>query len=142
IASIDEAELARELKLELIVTDHHEPKASMPRAEVLVHPRLTVGTNGSARIYPFGGLSGAGVAFKLAWALARRHCGGPKVTPQLREFLLDAIVLAAMGTVADVVPLFDENRIFVRHGLARMRTNPSPGLKSLMRFCKLENKKS
>lgn len=142
IASIDEAELARELGVELIVTDHHEPKATLPRADVLVHPRLPVGEHGSARVYPFGGLSGAGVAFKLAWALAKRHSGGEKVSPVLREFLLDAIVLAAMGTVADVVPLFDENRIYVRHGLARLRTNPSEGLKSLLRFCKLDTKKN
>lgn len=142
IASIAEAEVARELGIELIITDHHEPKATYPRADVLVHPRLIVGENGSTRRYPFEGLCGAGVAFKLAWALAKRHCGGAKVTPQLREFLLDAIVLAAMGTVADVVPLNDENRILVRHGLARMRTNPSQGLKSLMGFCKLDNKKT
>ncbi len=142
IASIDEADLARELGLELIITDHHEPKATYPKADVLVHPRLPVGSNGTTRHYPFGGLSGAGVAFKLAWALAKSKCGGAKVTPQLRDFLLDAMVLAAMGTVADVVPLFDENRIFVRHGLARMRTHPSQGLKSLMRFCKLDHKKT
>jgi single-stranded-DNA-specific exonuclease len=142
IASIAEADYARELGVELIITDHHEPKATYPRADVLVHPRLPVGSNGQTRHYPFAGLSGAGVAFKLAWALAKRHCGGPRVTTQLREFLLDAIVLAAMGTVADVVPLFGENRIFVRHGLARMRSHPSHGLKSLLRFCKLDNKKS
>jgi single-stranded-DNA-specific exonuclease len=142
IASIAEADMARDLGIELIITDHHEPKATYPKADVLVHPRLPVGSNGATRYYPFDGLSGAGVAFKLAWALAKRHCGGPRVTPQFREFLLDAMVLAAMGTVADVVPLFGENRIFVRHGLARMRTHPSQGLKSLMRFCKLENKKA
>ena len=78
----------------------------------------------------------------MAWALAKNHCGGAKVTPQLREFLLDAIVLTAMGTVADVVPLFDENRIFVRHGLNRMRHQPSQGLKSLLRFARLDTKSS
>jgi len=140
IASIAEAETARELGLELIITDHHEPKESLPRADVLVHPRLTIGSNGSAVRYPFGGLSGAGVAFKLAWALCKKACGSPKVTPILREFLLDAIVLAAMGTVADVVPLFDENRIFVRHGLTRLRSRPSIGLQALLRSAKLDTK--
>ena len=67
IASIDEAEEAARLGLELIVTDHHESKATLPRAAVLVHPRLP----GTA--YPFGGLSGAGVAFKLAWALCKKR---------------------------------------------------------------------
>jgi single-stranded-DNA-specific exonuclease len=62
------------------------------------------------------------------------------VTPELREFLLDAILLASMGTVADVVPLFQENRIFVRHGLARMSTKPMRGLLALMKCAKLDTK--
>ena len=66
----------------------------IPLADVLVHPRLP-GTD-----YPFDGLSGAGVAFKLAWAIAKRICGGEKVTPKLRDFLLDAVALAALGLVA------------------------------------------
>ena len=134
ITSIDEAEEAARLGMELIITDHHEPKATLPRAMALVHPRLP-GTS-----YPFGGLSGAGVAFKLAWALCKRACGSAKVTPPMREFLLDAILLAALGTVADVVPLFEENRIFVRHGLARMRTKPMIGLQSLLKCAKLDTK--
>src|SRR5438445_6191560 len=126
IGSIAEAEEARRLGLELIVTDHHELKEILPAADVLVHPRLP----GSA--YPFGGLSGAGVAFKLAWALAQRACGSEKVTPRFREFLLNSLALAALGLVADVVPLLDENRIFVRHGLARLKAFPTPGLKALL----------
>ena len=116
IACIDEAEEAGRLGLELIITDHHEFKATLPRASVLVHPRLP-GTS-----YPFGGLSGAGVAFKLAWALCKKVCGSAKVTSEMREVLLDAVLLASLGTVAGVVPLFEENRIFVRHGLARLRS--------------------
>ena len=144
IASLAEADLARELGVELIVTDHHEPKATLPNAAVLVHPRMPFdGTNDGAKPrYPFEGLCGAGVAFKLAWALAKRDAGSAKVGPRMREFLLDAIVLAAMGTVADVVPLLDENRIFVRHGLARMGKQPSLGLKSLLRFARLDAKKT
>jgi single-stranded-DNA-specific exonuclease len=126
IASLEEADEARKLGLELIVTDHHEMKDRLPDAEVLVHPRLP----GSA--YPFDGLSGAGVAFKLAWAIAQRASGGERVNPELREFLLDAVGLAALGLVADVVPLRDENRIFVRHGLDRIRARPSVGLAALV----------
>lgn len=137
IASVDEAEEARRLGLELIVTDHHEPKATLPNAAVLVHPRIP-GPNGAP--YPFGWICGAGVAFKLAWALCKRKCGSAKVTPILREFLLDAICLAALGTVADVVPLNDENRILVRHGLHRLRTAPTLGLKTLVRFARLDGK--
>jgi single-stranded-DNA-specific exonuclease len=126
IASLEEADEARRLGLELIVTDHHEMKDRLPAADVLVHPRLP----GSA--YPFDGLSGAGVAFKLAWAVAQRASGGERVSPELREFLLDAVGLAALGLVADVVPLRDENRIFVRHGLERIKARPSVGLKALI----------
>ncbi len=128
IASLAEADEARRLGLELIVTDHHEPKATLPRADVLVHPRL--GDEGTT--YPFRNLSGAGVAFKLAWALCKKACGSDKVPPQYREFLLDAVALAALGIVADVVPLRDENRIFVRHGLARLGKTPTLGLRSLL----------
>jgi single-stranded-DNA-specific exonuclease len=131
IASLEEADEARRLGLGLIVTDHHEMRTQdgaplLPAADVLVHPRLPGST------YPFDGLSGAGVALKLAWAVAQRASGSERVTAELRELLLDAVGLAALGLVADVVPLYDENRIFVRHGLERIRARPSVGLKALL----------
>lgn len=122
IASVAEAEEAKRLGLELIVTDHHEMKEELPDAAALVHPRLP-GTS-----YPFGQLCGAGVALKLAWALAQRKCGGEKVNETFKEFLLDAVALAALGVVADVVPLTDENRIMVRYGLSRLKTRPPLGV--------------
>ncbi len=125
IASLEEAEEAQRLGMELIVTDHHEMRDELPRAAALVHPRLP-GTH-----YPFGSLSGSAVAFKLAWALALRASGSPKVTPKFREYLLDSIALATLGVVADVVPLLDENRILVRHGLHRLRQMSLPGLQAL-----------
>ncbi|MCZ2340192.1 MAG: single-stranded-DNA-specific exonuclease RecJ [Bacteroidales bacterium] len=131
IASLEEAEEARRLGVELIITDHHEMKAQLPNADVLVHPGLP----GSA--YPFHGLSGAGVALKLAWAVAQRVSGGEKVTPALREFLLDAVGLAALGLVADVMPLRDENRVLVRHGLQRMAARPSIGIRALLDAAKV-----
>lgn len=131
IASISEAALARELGLELIITDHHEFRMGLdgpvlPDAAVLVHPRLPGST------YPYKDLCGAGVAFKLAWALSQHISGSERVLPELRELLLDALGLAALGLVADVMPLRDENRIFVRHGLERIRTHPSAGLRALL----------
>ena len=84
----------------------------MPQADVLVHPRLP----GSE--YPFGDLCGAGVAFKLAWAICTRLGDGKKASPRMREFLLSAVGLAAIGTIADVVPLLDENRVLVRFARA------------------------
>lgn len=133
ICALAEAEEARKLGLELIITDHHEMKEQLPSAEVLVHPRLP------GFDYPFGELSGAGVAFKLAWALATKVCGSEKVTPILREFLLDAVALATLGLVADVVPLLDENRILVKHGIARLRTQPPLGMKALIESAGFEN---
>ncbi len=131
IASVLEADEAKKLGLELIITDHHEMKVGLdgpilPDAAAIVHPRLPGGN------YPFGDLSGAGVAFKLAWAIAQRASQSERVSPQLRELLLDAVGLAALGLVADVVPLRDENRILVKHGLDRIRTHPSIGLRALM----------
>ena len=125
ITGLAEAEAARKLGLELIVTDHHELANSLPAATVLVHPRLPGST------YPFAGLSGAGVAFKLAWALAQRACGADRVSAEYRDLLLDLVGLAALGLVADVVPLRDENRVFVRHGLKRIAERPSVGLAAL-----------
>jgi single-stranded-DNA-specific exonuclease len=136
IAALAEAEEAVRLSLELIVTDHHEFKDRLPSAAVLVHPRLPGGS------YPFGGLSGAGVAFKLAWALCQRFCGGERVTPRFRDFLLDGVALTALGLVADVVPLLDENRIFVRHGLVRLQRAPTPGLKALLDTAGLGDKQT
>jgi single-stranded-DNA-specific exonuclease len=134
ITSLAEAAEAERLGLELIITDHHEPKAELPCAPVLVHPRLRNGA------YPFGGLSGAGVAFKVAWALGKMASRSDKVTPPLREVLLDGVAMAAMGTVADVMPLEGENRILVRHGLARLMRTPCEGLKALLQASGLSTK--
>jgi single-stranded-DNA-specific exonuclease len=134
IASCAEAAHACQLGLELLITDHHEPRERLPEAAVLVHPRLRDGA------YPFGNLSGSGVALKVAWALCKQACGTDKVPPPFRECLLDAVTLAALGTVADVVPLQDENRILVRHGLARLRQRPGEGLGALLRSAGLDGK--
>ncbi|MFM7205788.1 MAG: single-stranded-DNA-specific exonuclease RecJ [Planctomycetaceae bacterium] len=126
ITAVAEARRARDLGLELIVSDHHACGAELPAADVLVHPRLP----GSS--YPFGGLCGAAVAFKLAWAIATRASGSSRVTPRLREALLRAVGLAAFGTITDVMPLVDENRLLVRHGLENVRTRGGPGLRRLI----------
>lgn len=136
ITSVAQAQLARDLDIELIITDHHEFADELPDAAALVHPRLP-GTG-----YPFDGLCGAGVAFKLAWALCQRASDAKKVSPQMREFLLTAIGLTAIGTVADVVPLIDENRVIVRHGLHSLRQRPVPGIVELLRITKLDQKPS
>ena len=138
IASLKEAALAKELGLELIVTDHHQmardPGDSplLPEAACVVHPRIP-GTD-----YPFGELCGAGVAFKLAWGICQRLGDGKKSSPQMREFLMSSVGLAAMATIADVVPLVDENRVLVRYGLQSLPERSSPGLRALMKVAGIE----
>jgi len=136
IASVREAALAKELGLELIITDHHTLGEQLPDASVLVHPRLP----GSE--YPFGELCGAGVAFKVAWAICQRLGDGKKASPRMRDFLQSAVGLAAVGTVADVVPLQAENRVIVRYGLQSLREMGSPGLKALLQVAKLSDKQT
>lgn len=124
---------ARELGLDLIITDHHAlPPAEkrLPEAYSVVHPRL-VGANG-ATAYPWGELCGAGVAFKLAWRLATMHTGGERVSPHLRDLLLEMLGLAALGTIADVVPLQGENRIIARFGLAHLKRSKLTGVRALL----------
>ncbi len=136
ICSLEEAKLARELGLELIITDHHTMEESLPEASVNVHPRLP----GTA--YPFPELCGAGVAFKVAWAICQRLGDGTKASPRMRDFLKSAVGLAAMGTVADVVPLRGENRIIVRYGLLSLMENSLPGLEYLRKIAGYEKQSS
>lgn len=128
ICSVDEAALARELGLELIITDHHTLTDQLPDAAALVHPRLPGGE------YPFPDLCGAGVAFKLAWGICQLLGDGRKATPAMRDYLVTAVGLAAVGTVADVVPLVDENRILVHNGLMSLATRAPLGIATLMKL--------
>ncbi len=134
IASLAEAELAGRLGVELIITDHHEPGPQLPEAAAIVHPSLPGGD------YPFGGLSGSGVALKLAWALCQQASGAKRVSQRMKDFLVQAVGLASLGTVADVVPLVDENRVLVRHGLNSLAACPTLGIETLMRITKLDGK--
>ncbi|MBN1395448.1 MAG: single-stranded-DNA-specific exonuclease RecJ [Pirellulales bacterium] len=135
IAGVEEAALARQLGIELIVTDHHEPGPRLPEADAIVHPRIDGGC------YPFGDLSGSGVAMKLAWAVCQRAGGAKRVAPRMKDFLVQAVGLAALGTIADVVPLVDENRVIVRHGMESLAAAPTPGLTALMSVAKITPKK-
>ncbi len=126
ISAVSEARLARQLGVELIVTDHHTLGPELPDAAVVVHPRLP------GSLYPFGDLCGCGVAFKLAWQICKTFGDGKKASPHLRDFLVKSIGLVAMATVADVMPIHGENRLLVRHGLAGLIGSPSHGLKALM----------
>lgn len=125
ITALDCAEHARKLGLTLIVTDHHRPGPALPRADCIVHPT-------AAGEYPNPDLCGAGVAFKLAWQLCRQVTGSERVTPELRDFLLDATCLAALGTIADVVKLLGENRVIAAYGLKGLAVSRHPGIRALI----------
>ncbi len=133
VTAVDVAEVVRKAGARLIITDHHTPQAELPEAEAIVHPGLSG--------YPNPHLSGAGVAFKLAWALAQRISGGEKVTPLLRERLSSLLPLAALGTIADVVPLIGENRVIARHGLNALPKTTLPGLRALLEIAGLLGEK-
>ena len=110
ITAVEEAEFARSIGLELIITDHHSCKETLPAAAAVVDPQRPDCP------YPFKGLAGVGVALKLAMAMG--------------ACLSDYVHLAALGTVADVMPLVDENRAIVALGLAAIPRHP--GLAALM----------
>lgn len=129
ITAQEPAQTAKQAGIDLIITDHHEMSSDpsqLPQAYALVHPRLP----GSR--YPFGQLCGAGVAFKLAWQFAKAHCGCDRLPAAFRELLLDLLALAALGTIADMVPLTDENRVITSHGLRRIKQTQFVGLNALI----------
>jgi single-stranded-DNA-specific exonuclease len=139
IGSTAEAALAGELGVELIITDHHEPPIELPPAAAIVHPRLPRPDQNPP--YPFGDLSGSGVALKLAWAVCQQASGSKRAAPRMRDFLLQAVGLAALGTVADVVPLVGENRVLVHHGLESLANSPNLGLATLIEAAKVAPRK-
>jgi single-stranded-DNA-specific exonuclease len=134
VASVAEAQRARELGLTLVITDHHQLADELPEAAAIAHPGLPHDP------YPFDGLCGAAVAFKVAWAVCQQASEGERVSERLKNYLLQAVGLAAIGTVADVVPLVDENRILVRYGLGCLKSKPTVGVAALMRSTKLHEK--
>jgi len=136
ITAIQPALIARSLGIDLIITDHHNPPASlddMPEAFAVVHPRRPDSQ------YPFGELCGAGVAFKLAWNLCVVHSKSERVLPHLREVLVEMLGFAALGSIADVVPLVDENRVIVKHGLRQIPHARNEGLQALIRASSLDS---
>ena len=116
ITAIAEAKVAYERGVDLIITDHHDWRTELPKCLTIVHPRLGFGGTVSTYANPY--LCGAGVAFKLAWAIGQAHGGTLRVNEPYRRFLIEAIALAALGTIADVVPLVGENRILAHFGPA------------------------
>ncbi len=134
ITAVEPARTARSLGVELIVTDHHQPDGPLPDAALIVHPTAL-----EPRC-PNADLSGAGVALKIAWALGLELAGASRVAPEFREFLQDATAFAALGLVADVVPLGGENRVITCFGLRRLCHSRNAGLRALIEVSGLANK--
>lgn len=133
ITAVEVAEHLKKQGVALIVTDHHGYGDTLPPADAIVHP-LVGGT------CPNPDLSGSAVAFKVAWAIAQQLGDGEKAPPDLRDLLVELLPLAALGTIADVVPLTGENRIIARHGLDRLARTTLPGLRALIDSAGLNGK--
>lgn len=119
ITAIKEIELARAFGIDVIVCDHHQPAAELPPAIAILNPKRADCN------YPFKELAGVGVAFKLVQALQSHF--------NLEEsILLQSLEFAAIGSSADIVPLVDENRVFVKFGLQRLRQTANLGFRALL----------
>ncbi|GIO21814.1 single-stranded-DNA-specific exonuclease RecJ [Oceanobacillus sp. J11TS1] len=118
IAAVHEAEVAKELGIDLIITDHHEPQAELPDCYAIIHPKVS-------KDYSFKELAGVGVSLKLAEAL-------------IGELPKELLPFTAIGTIADLVPLVSENRILATFGLKELQRTSHIGLKALKQVCQLD----
>ncbi len=126
ITANSEISLARQLGIDFIVCDHHQPAAELPAANAILNPKK------SGCDYPFKELAGVGVAFKLIQALHSHY--------NLDEsILLQSLEFAAIGSSADIVPLVDENRVFVKFGLQRLNQTENIGLRALLAVSGINN---
>ncbi|MCL1828018.1 MAG: single-stranded-DNA-specific exonuclease RecJ [Oscillospiraceae bacterium] len=124
ITAIDETDLAARLKVDMIITDHHECTEALPRAEAVINPKRPDSA------YPCRELAGVGVAFKLICAMEKNQ----------KTMLAEYSDLIAVGTVADVVPLTGENRFLVRAGTEKLKNDPRPGFAALLKQVKTTGK--
>lgn len=134
ITAVAEAQLIRELGMELIVTDHHECHTEIPDAVAVVNPRRPDCP------YPFKELAGVGVVFKLLCALEAVRSPGDTMTDCVKRVSQKYCDLVAIGTVADVMPIRDENRLIVSYGLQLIDTTDRPGLIELIEATRTESK--
>src|SRR5699024_9160124 len=119
IANVDEVAFANTLGLDIIITDHHEVQEQIPEAYAVIHPKLSPN-------YPFKELAGVGVAFQLSHYLLE----------EMPTYLLEFV---AIGTIADLVPLTEENRILVYNGLKALNQSMNIGILALRDVCQIES---
>ncbi len=120
ITAVSEVNLAKQLGIDMIITDHHQCPSELPDAVAVINPKQPDCS------YPFPDLAGVGVAFKLAQALI----GEEKLPYLVKRYG----PLVALGTVADIVPLKDENRVIVHYGMKYMQQSSNPGIRSLLKI--------
>lgn len=127
VSSVSAIDYAKSSGIDVIVVDHHNPPATLPPAIAIVDPKK------EDSIYPFKDLSGVGVAWQFARAI---------INSLLEEdtYLEETLDIVALGTIADVVPLLDENRAIVRRGLSRLKFSPRVGLSALMKRAGIEGR--
>jgi single-stranded-DNA-specific exonuclease len=151
VTAIEPAKIACGRGVDLIITDHHEWKEDhgadgataavplLPECYTIVHPRLPRADGSPA--YPNPHLCGAGVAFKLAWGIGQAVSGGSRVNDDYRDYLINATAFAALGTIADVVPLVGENRILAAFGLGGLKSSKLQGIQALIESAQLTGQK-
>ena len=132
--AIAEIALANELGIDTIITDHHTVGERLPDAVAILNPHV------ESEKLEFRPLCGAGVAFKLAWAVLERVGGGSQLDESFKAFLAGAQSLVALASIADVVPLTGENRVLTAFGLNLMAESPNPGIRALMEICGLNGR--
>ena len=120
VTAVGEVEFARTQKLDVVITDHHTCKEELPRAVAVVNPKRPDST------YAFDSLAGVGVAFKTVLAVAK------ELGRSTREIFMKYAELAAIGTIADVMSVTDENRIIIEHGLEVMKNGGNLGVRALL----------
>ena len=130
IKAVERIAYARTKGIDFIICDHHVPDAQLPDATAILNPKL------EDEPYPYKHLSGCGVGYKFMQGFAISN--GLDIANDL-EPLLD---LVAVSIVSDIVPITGENRILTYHGLRRLNSNPTVGLRAIIRVCQLQNKKS
>jgi single-stranded-DNA-specific exonuclease len=124
VTDITEVKKAKEMGLDIIITDHHTPLDEIPKAVAVINPKL------GGSVYPFTQLAGVGVAFKLLQGILR-NLGIEEKEDQIMD-------LVAIGTIADMSPPLGENRYLIKEGLKRINDSPRPGIRELITQTKIE----
>lgn len=125
-SSKKEIELAAQEGMDVVICDHHQPSGDIPDPVAHINPWLSDSDD------VFKDLAGVGVTFKLVWALCRHFSRAKKLSDEFRDFMCESLGLAALGTIADVVPLLGENRILAKFGLRELEKSKRPGIEKLV----------